>query len=189
MINMEVCSRIVDQEMRRSSVWALYRTSGDSEDVRQELLVEAWKSAQRHDGRDNTAYVRVSVRNAIKDLARARRASSRMVRDQYGRPQPEASLEAKERRGCELAGSSPPRKLPVLEDRRAHGLSNDIPSPEDSAMVRQIAERIFARLNQADRSAWLVACASGISSSAFRRRVRKIGKVIAYPTLSSEEKS
>lgn len=78
------CARIVAQ--------AIYNIPGkrigvlDADDLRQELISHALRGAQKHDGRAGNGYIRVCVRNAIRDLYALTLAAKRHPQDCYGRP-------------------------------------------------------------------------------------------------------
>lgn len=84
-IEWETCARIVAQEVRRLRGHVIGGIHGP-EDVAQELLIVALGSAEKHDGRENDSYVRVSVRNAVRTLYERAYAAKRHPQDRYGRP-------------------------------------------------------------------------------------------------------
>lgn len=91
-IEWDACARIVAQECRR---FRDIRIGGyiSSDDLSQELSIAALRSARQHDGRDNAAYIRTSVRNAIRTLYERVYAAKRYPQDRYGRPIPLASFD------------------------------------------------------------------------------------------------
>jgi DNA-directed RNA polymerase specialized sigma24 family protein len=84
-IEWDVCARIVAQEVRRLR-GRLIGGYISPDDLAQELSIAALKSARKHDGRDGEAYVRTSVRNAMRTLHARVYAAKRYPQDRYGRP-------------------------------------------------------------------------------------------------------
>lgn len=139
MVNQNAYARVVAQELSRASGRALCRSCGDPEDVRQELLIVAWRSSLRHDGRDHLAYVRRSVRNAMRSMGERARAAKRSPQDRYGRPVALLRLDLRPDDPHESGGG---RLQPAAPGR----------SPEDEAVVRDHVARILARLGRSDRA-------------------------------------
>jgi DNA-directed RNA polymerase specialized sigma24 family protein len=81
----DVCARIVAQEVRRH-YGRLIGGYISTDDLSQELSISVMKSASRHDGRAGEAYIRKSVRNAIRTLYERAYAAKRYPQDRYGRP-------------------------------------------------------------------------------------------------------
>ena len=154
MVTAAAYARVVAQELSRSSARGLRRLYGD-DDVRQELLFEAWRSSLRHDGRDNLGYVRQAVRNRVKDLHAQARAGKRVPHDRYGRP------------------------IAVVQlPEREHACSER--SPEDLAAIAEIVSRILARLSEEDRQEWRRVVNGDELSLEFVSRARSVASLIGY---------
>lgn len=93
-IEWETCARIVAQEVRRLRGHLIGGWIAP-EDLTQELSIVALQSAGKHDGRENTSYVRTSVRNAIRSLYEQAYVAKRFPQDRYGQPISFASYDDK----------------------------------------------------------------------------------------------
>lgn len=138
MVTLDACAHVVAQELSRSAGRALCARE-EADDARQELMLVAWRASLRHDGRQNLAYVRTSVKNAMRTMGERARALRRAQQDQYGRPVAVLHLEQP------AAHDDGPGE--ALGDR----VAADGASPEEVAEVRQHVLRIAARLDEPDR--------------------------------------
>lgn len=165
MVKMDACAHVVAQELSRAQGKALCRAYGDADEVRQELLLAAWRASLRHDGRDDLGYIRTAVRNAMKGLGQRARTGMRVPHDQYGRPLALVSIEAA------AQDESGVRRLPMAGEGA---------SPEDVAAVRERVALILEQLGWVDR-AMLRSAASGTAecSDALLERVRAVAANIA----------
>jgi DNA-directed RNA polymerase specialized sigma24 family protein len=124
-IEWDVCARIVAQEVRRLR-WHIIGGYISSDDLSQELSIAALRSAQRHDGRKGEAYIRTSVRNAMRKLYERAYAAKRYPQDRYGRPV----------------------SLAVYDDRFFREARI---SPEEKCSHQEQLRLIFAQLNAEDK--------------------------------------
>ena len=148
-IEWEVCARVVAQEVRRLR-GHLIGGWISSEDLSQELSITAWKSARKHDGRDGEAYIRKSVRNAIRTLYERVYAAKRYPQNKYGQP---ISLLSYDNIVPQAVGGS---------------------SPEQCCWQREVLKLIADQLDSEDR-AQLMAFANGEKEIdlKFARRIRR----------------
>lgn len=142
MTDVRKCTALVEREMRRMGVERI--GEHDQDDLRQLLVMAALRaSARAKADRDETAYVRQSIRNAMKNLHRATYAARRMPSDNYGQALGFVSVDSND----------------YIPD---HGMLRGGTDPEQCVAAREIFDRVAARLS-GTRRADLNSLLSGIS--------------------------
>ena len=82
--DLAACERVVSQEMMHVSKSGVGLNS--REDVRQEFMLAAVRSARKHDGRDSMGFIRLAVRRRLSALLASHTATKRRPHDIHGAP-------------------------------------------------------------------------------------------------------
>jgi len=126
----------------------------DVDDLTQELSIEAERAAARADGRPGEAYIRVALRNAVKDLKAAAYAACRQPHDRYGQAVAFANPDVL----AWEAGPDPDPERALLIRERTNGLLSLLSARDQSLVVlaitgeRELSKSDLARIRYAAMS-------------------------------------